>query len=688
MADYWVDKLGSAAALRLALVRMRDQRGTPRVFYLYPTSHSRAWTRFLARFGLDVAPAPLRSPAPRDAPVMGDHHSDDGSSIRYAINACVDEVIGSVVTASWVEGIREQLANPHRSETLRVYLETRILPDVLDNVACLFFLRAEARKHQAGDHGETVYLLERTPFTAAVLPHLSLDLGERILVYGRAHRGGAAWRVAAALVRQSTRAGFHRLRVAVRPSAPTDQGIQPAAVQQPKIAVQSLMGLEPDRMNDLIWHDPAKLGPSRILFYLYRPEFPASSEAKAEIFRRGMSWVELYKSRPQRSAVWYWRAMWGVLLFAVRWGFHCLWKPSVGRWSWRFLVDLERMTAFWGAFLREYDVKVLMDYAVASADIVPKACAVEGVGGIYVHPQVGEAYFEFGRDVILPAHHVYLAWGPTFREKLHPDRAPDIVLDTGQFVGKVAREVAARAKERRMEIFRRGCDYAVGVFDNHPLRHCSPRQVDALYDTVVAFALRHPKVGLIVKPKPSSSSIRTRSVGSKFGQLEAEGRVIVLEPRVSIVEAALSCDITVGIPLCSAVFQAAAVDVPGIHLDLAGVLRHPLYRMGRGKLVAEDSSTLLSMLERHYEGDRQVGDHGPHAAWFDAFHDGRAHERASQFLRWFLDAVEAGETAPAALRRTVHRYTVAYGEASVTMGPRLQDRQRPRSPITVTADST
>ena len=130
-------------------------------------------------------------------------------------------------------------------------------------------------------------------------------------------------------------------------------------------------------------------------------------------------------------------------------------------------------------------------------------------------------------------------------------------------------------------------------------------------------------------------------------------------------EAAFAADMAVGIGVSSALSEAVIAGRRGANCDLTKVHSHPYYQWGYNKIIFDDIDKLMDVMRRFKEDPESEPGFGDFSAVIDRldpFRDGQAGKRVGTYMRWFLEAVDAGNGRETALQLVNERYAAEWEE--------------------------
>lgn len=451
-----------------------------------------------------------------------------------------------------------------------------------------------------------------------------------------------------------------------------------------RLAVEAGEGVDRTKRSDLFWLQEGTVPPSRLLYYFrYQYEYlKPIGWTKRELDRCGIPWIAL---------------RWFVAGLGER-----PWSPGFDR-SWTTTAFFEglrerdpddpwslfvRMTAGellrevddWRAFFRDYNVKVQFSISPSHLMGMAKRMALDLEGGVQIGTQ--RNFIVSGTDMDTHGRrtqHVFFTWGdPQYAFDLGAFNCEKTLLVSGFTYGSAPSGRAQQTEELRARLKAAGARFTVALFDNSfGDFHITRNMVVRFYRAFLLWLLEHEEAGLVIKPKKPKLFEELLEIQGLLGQAKATGRCVELSGALGRFpgDAVACADVSVGLFLSTAVIEAAVCGHRGVHCDLSRLHRHPFYRWGRGKVVFDDEHKLIEAITQHMldpSGAPGLGDHAPVLNGLDPFRDGQAGRRVGEYMKWLLDAFDAGMGRDGAIAFANERYVGAWGADKMI---RLVDRQ-------------
>ena len=675
---YWVDKLSILSVVKLATLTLwKSRTGVQSVRYLSATPGGTRLFRALARLATVLG---VKLTVQHEDYDLYDLRSTHEEHTTFGIDLQVDEMqerVGQAVVADLdVDALLTRcLGRPYSERKFRLYLVQAIANEVYDDVLSLSVMQGlvSTARDDIGD--SPTLLIKRSIFSSYILNEHPASKALRVESYVSLGETRLVLRVAGGFTRQ-----FLLALVALGRGLPARitgpmRAQASSALQRPRIAVQYTKGVDLDRASDIFWYPDSGLRQDQVLVYFNRSRFPSSPAAISQLERLGLPWTISSKWRPGRRDYRYLADMQQVLSAALRLAWAAIIRrPALGWLQWRVAVELEHRVSYSSAFLREHNVAVHI-HSVANTHIsIPLVFAAERVGGIDFAYQWSGTEWIRSVKARITASHVFFAWGPEFVEQMRRNGlAPDVYLIGGHVFAHLGRGTTERPAQIRQQMLNGSCEYIICLFDGSFSVKGSqqpPKLMADFYVTVLGWVLNNQKLGLVIKPKSAAFELLP-GVKSLVDDAIARGQCVVEDPKTPSFEAALSADIAVGVGVNTAVMEAALAGVRGVHFDLPGVAKaYPGVEDGLGPLVFRDGAELYEAIEADREsgGTTGLGDHGSWLRSVDPFQDGGAAGRMGNYLRWYLESIEAGHDSQRWVADATERYSGVAGGQHVIYG--------------------
>ena len=445
------------------------------------------------------------------------------------------------------------------------------------------------------------------------------------------------------------------------------------------IATHYAESIDLERRSDIFWYPESRIDPAKVIIYFDRSyNHPITNEHIKQIESMGMQWVSL---RWSWDIPWSLKSVWraplkkGSLLKAFK---EIVIRndrdlEGIEKWLLKACAGLLKDIEYWQAFYRKFNIKVHHDAVESGLQNIAQNIALDFVGGI----RVGKQRSEFDSPVtnMLGNYpdHIFFSWNSQAPLYLKGDRnRNDYCIISGFPYDAVFAGYRNKVSSANECFGNNGVQFVVAFFDNMFAPHArfSKKMMLSSYKVLLEWVLEDREVGLIIKSKKPLVLDSLPEIHNLLKRAKETGRCIQLDNVYGrlVSGATYGADIAVGIGISSAVTEAVIAGCRGVHCDLNGNYSHLYYRWGYGKVVFDDINQLMMAMRKFKEepeSEPHFGDFSPIIDQLDPFQDGRAGERVGTYIRWFLEAIEAGKDRNIAIQLTNERYADAWGEDKI-----------------------
>lgn len=465
----------------------------------------------------------------------------------------------------------------------------------------------------------------------------------------------------------------HDIFAAVRPN-----GLRPGSSQKPCIAVHYAEGIDLKCRSDLFWQPDSNIAPERILIYFDRSYNHAiTKEHIKQIESAGMRWLNLcWRMDVPFSIKNVWRA-------PLRKGhLPCAFKSSAGRikvisrtdrWLLKAGIALCKDVEYWRSFYRAFNIKIHIDAVEGGLQNIAQNIALDLAGGIRIGKQRSEWPCLVSDLSGCYPDHVFFSWNsqaPMFLEKNR--NSNDYCVVSGFPYDYTFSEHMEKSRHIQKSLHDKGVKFAIALYDNMYGNdfHFSKDMMASFYEKFLKWLIKDREIGLIIKSKKPQILHGMAEMNTLLNTAKSTGRCIVMDNVYGRLpsEAAFAADMAVGIGVSSALSEAVIAGRRGVNCDLTKVHSHPYYQWGYNKIIFDDIDKLMDVMRRFKEDPESEPGFGDFSAVIDRldpFRDGQAGKRVGTYMRWFLEAIDAGNGRETALQLVNEKYAAEWGRDKV-----------------------
>ncbi len=241
-----------------------------------------------------------------------------------------------------------------------------------------------------------------------------------------------------------------------------------------------------------------------------------------------------------------------------------------------------------------------------------------------------------------------------------------------------------RASQIRNQLLTHGAKHIIAYFDENTLDDGrwfhGHKMAQDNYRFLLEKLLFNSELGLVLKPKvPGTLRRRLGDINRLLVEAEKTGRCFMFGEGSIFgsyppAAAALAADIAIHDQLAcgTAGLEAALAGIPTLLIDLEGWSFSPLYGLG-DHVVFTDRDSAWRACEAYFKdplAHPRAGNWSSMINEFDPFHDGRAAQRMSRYLKDLLEGLRAGEKPTEVMEKVAERYARQWGKDKVQRGPR------------------
>lgn len=400
------------------------------------------------------------------------------------------------------------------------------------------------------------------------------------------------------------------------------------------------------------WRSKIDASSFDLVYYLDRRDSACDSRTTAAIEAQGFRWIDGHEPwRLARPAPRDFLDALRALRFA---------GPRAPLWLRLFDFEFVLLTRMWGAVFSRFQTRLLIQHQEFSWRQAPQAQGLERAGGRMLGFHWSE--FQFLTEPIhLNPEHLFFVWGRNHHRWLEGKGHDCLnILPCGLWIlpqDDVTQSIRGRLK---------GASFTLALFDSsHDYNiFLSGAQLSEFLLTMLSLLEDQPRWKAVLKPKSLDGYARLprgQDILEGIDRLSREGRLLLLEPGVTPMTAALAADLSVCFGLNSAGVVSGAFGARAIHWDCSGWGRHPLNADPAQRLVYPTLSLLKEAILRAAGGDKTIGDFSRWRTMINHFDDRLADRRVGRWITSYMAKLGRGTPADDAMREAVIEYRAENG---------------------------
>ena len=349
------------------------------------------------------------------------------------------------------------------------------------------------------------------------------------------------------------------------------------------------------------------------------------------------------------------------------------------------LHEYEGLVFKWSRFFQQYNIKLWASWEKYDATHIAMADALARVGGIAT---IYQRSFESSssQEVTVGADVIFGFSTGGFAVEQGNDSDFSYHVAVGYIGDHRFPLLKERSRQLRANLMRSGARRIIAVFDENTVEDerwfVGHSEACKSYAFWLEKVLAEPGLGVIFKPKrPATLRERLKPVAGLLAAAEATGRCCLImggkiQSSYPPAFAAMAADIAIHDRLISgtAGLEAALAGVPSLLLDLEGCPQNSLYHLGPD-VVFRDWPRAWDACLRYFKDPQAYPHFGDWSAMIDGldpFHDGRAAERMSVYLKELLEGLRRKEIPSHVMEMAAERYARIWGADKVQRGTRFR----------------
>jgi hypothetical protein len=267
---------------------------------------------------------------------------------------------------------------------------------------------------------------------------------------------------------------------------------------------------------------------------------------------------------------------------------------------------------------------------------------------------------------------VYFSWGKHDTDVLLGSGAiTRHLLISGCVLNDNCNEKAQEtAKDFVLGLRSQGVRLVLSFFDSSK----PPRNI---YRKLLEWLIEAPHLGLLIKSKGHVwSDIQEDGLEGLVARAINTGRIHVLPTSASPADAAIVSDFSISFLSYSAVVTSALKGARVLYLSYERIDEPQrsyctLHSLGPNRCVFYDIDSMKRAVQEHITNPKSnpnLGDVTPVLDDFDPFRDGKAGDRISEYISWYLEGLDKGLSRDNALNSATQKYADKWGEDKVIRG--------------------
>jgi len=408
-----------------------------------------------------------------------------------------------------------------------------------------------------------------------------------------------------------------------------------------------------DVVDFIFWKDYVNCDDFDIVYYLDRTDTPAEKEVLEEIGRQNVKWIDAHIIPLLSYADFDWEHLRKMLSGLYSY------KLDQPYWYRAFWVEYLFWYILYVSAFRYYNVKLLIQHNDTSWKQEIIARALEDAGGILIGFNWSNYPLRLTPTHLFPFHVLFL-WGDVIKDfVIQGEHTCRYVLPSGIWLkGK-------ENKNDRKLFPPDKTDFVITIFDSSVAYNIyqTPDDLSRFFLRIFELVENNQRWSAVVKGK-NGGEINYMELPegtlilSKAKKLIKEGRLIMLDPATSPVEASSYGELSVCFGLNSAGIISAVYGNSVVMWDCSGWTEHPFYKDSSQRFLYQDIDTFVKAIISFAEGDKTVGDFSLWRKRFNYFDDYNAPKRVGEFIQDFMMATKDDDEIEVILSKCVERYCV------------------------------
>lgn len=361
-------------------------------------------------------------------------------------------------------------------------------------------------------------------------------------------------------------------------------------------------------------------------------------------------------------------------------------QPRHSLWLFTKLSAFVLKYSYWHGFFRKFGVRLHVSHGDWSAERLAADQALADLGGLSVSYQNSyEPFVSIHRASAVDVHFGFALSSADSELRSYSTISQFVVA--GYIHDHAFDHVRPSAIQIRSKLHRAGAEFIICFLDEGSVddkkHNISHEHAGENYKYILTKVLVDPTLGLIVKPKkPNTLRKRLGHLNALLDKGLGTGRCFLFEEgetasSVLPCEACQAADVSVGLLFGgTAAVESALGATPTLLIDRERLIGHPLYELGKDRVVFNDWDSLwqaLSVYRRDPAAVAGLGDWSSMLDELDSFRDGRAAERMGSYIGWLAEGIAKGLSREETMELARQRYVAIWGDDKVVRLQGLHD---------------
>jgi hypothetical protein len=429
-------------------------------------------------------------------------------------------------------------------------------------------------------------------------------------------------------------------------------------------------------INDLFWWREQHIPGNRLIYMFNRPDISFSSDKAQIADSLGIKPVVLNRLAKRKNPTLLMSKMFHKpllgrvkdLFFSCKIFLQALFFDETRKSATAFLIRQYTQSTQLASLYRFLNVKAFLDNSHLRPDYYSLgACFSDSVRIGYQKSCLNSAV-----NAGLQVEPVYFSWGKHDTDVLLGSGAvAKHLLISGCVINDNYDEKAQKsAKDFVLRLRGQGVRLILSFFDNSK----PPRNI---YRKLLEWLIEDPHLGLLIKSKGHVwSDIQEDGLDGLVARAINTGRTHVLPYSASPADAAMVSDFSISFLSYSAIVTGALKGARVLYLGYERIeeLQKPyctLHSLGPNRCVFNDFDSMKRAVQEYIANPKSnpdLGDVTPVLNHFDPFRDGKAGDRISEYISWYLEGLDKGLSREKALNVSTEKYAGKWGKDKVIRG--------------------